>query len=125
MADPRHRLGGNAEDAAAAWLEACGWTVLARRYRSYGGGEVDLVLLDPQHTLVGVEVRARSSNRAGAPEETVDARRADRIARSLAAFAATAGVAHAGLRVDLVAAEPVPGPRAGYLRLRRVPDISG
>lgn len=122
MADPRHRFGSDAEAAAAAWLEGCGWRILARRYRSKAGGEVDLVMLDPRHVLVGIEVRARHSPRAGAPEETVDARRARRIARSLAAFAAGAGVAHVGLRVDLVAAEPF-GPRPGHLRLRRLPDI--
>jgi putative endonuclease len=122
MADPRHRFGGDAEDAAATWLEACGWRVLARRYRSKGGGEVDLVMLDPHHVLVGVEVRARRSRRTGAPEETLDARRSRRIARSLAAFATSAGLVHEGLRVDLVGAEPV-GERPGHLRLRRVPDI--
>lgn len=124
MADPRHRFGSDAEEAAARWLEACGWTVLARRYRSRGGGEIDLVMLDANDVLVGVEVRARRSTRTGAPEETVDARRSRRIARSLAAFAAGAGVAHGGLRVDLVAAEPV-AERPGHLRLRRVPHIAG
>lgn len=124
MTDPRHRFGSLAEDAAAAWLEGAGWTVLARRYRAIGGGEVDLVMLDPRHVLVGIEVRARHSRRAGAPEETVDARRTRRIARSLAAFAARAGVSHGGLRVDLVAVEPV-APGAVEVRLRRLPDIGG
>lgn len=124
MTDPRHRFGRLAEDAAAAWLERCGWTVLERRYRSAGGGEVDLVMLDPLRVLVGIEVRARHSRRAGSPEETVDVRRARRISRSLAAFAARAGVSHAGLRVDLVAVEPA-GPTAGQYRVRRLPDMEG
>lgn len=123
MSDPRHLFGARAEAAAAAWLEACGWTVLARRYRSAGGSEVDLILLDPRRTIVGVEVRARRSGRAGSPEETVDARRSHRIGRSLAAFASSATVPHTGLRVDLVAVEPVPGAEPGHLRLRRIPDI--
>ncbi len=124
MADPRHQFGIQAEDAAAAWLERCGWTVLARRYRSAGGGEVDLVMLDARHVLVGIEVRARHSRRTGAPEDTVDPRRARRIARSLAAFAAGAGVRHDGLRVDLVAVEAA-GMGPGHYRLRRLPDIGG
>ena len=123
MTDPRHRLGYDAEAAAATWLEARGWTVLARRHRSAAGGEVDLILLDPRRVLVGVEVRARRSSRAGAPEETIDARRAHRIGRTLAAFAIGANVPHSGLRVDLVAVRPLPGGR--QLQLRRVPDISG
>ncbi|MCA1587818.1 MAG: YraN family protein [Chloroflexi bacterium] len=124
MADPRHAFGSDAEAATAAWLEGRGWRLLRRRYRSKGGGEVDLVMLDPHRALVGIEVRARRTQRTGAPEETVDARRVRRIARSLATYAAAAGVAHDGLRVDLVAAEPV-GPRPGHIRLRRLPDIGG
>lgn len=123
MADPRHLFGAKAEDAAAGWLEACGWTVLARRYRSAGGGEVDLIMLDPRRTIVGVEVRARGSRRAGSPEETVDARRAHRIGRSLAAFARDSTVPHIGLRVDLVAVAPIPGGAPCHVRLRRIPDI--
>ena len=106
------------------WLEGRGWRVLARRYRSPGGGEVDLVMLDPQRVLVGIEVRARRTPRAGSPEETVDSRRVRRMARSLAAFAAGGGVAHDGLRVDLVAAEPI-GPHPRQVRLRRLPAIGG
>ena len=122
MTNPRHRLGLDAEDAVARWLVGSGWALLERRLRSAGGGEVDLVLLDPRRTLVGVEVRARRSSRAGRAEETVDARRVRRISRTLSAFAARSGVAHRGLRIDLVAAEPMPGaPRA--LRLRRIPDL--
>ncbi|MGZ8512126.1 MAG: YraN family protein [Candidatus Limnocylindria bacterium] len=124
MADPRHRFGIQAEDAAAAWLARCGWTILARRYRSAGGGEVDLVVLDPRRQLVGVEVRARHSRRTGAPEETVDPRRARRIARSLVAFAVNAGVRHDGLRVDLVAVETA-GSGVGEYRLSRLPGIDG
>ena len=124
MTDPRHRFGSLAEDAVAAWLEEAGWILLARRYRTAGGGEVDLVMLDPRRVLVGVEVRARHSRRTGSPEETVDARRGRRIARTLAAFAGRAGVSHVGLRVDLVAVEPA-GPGAGQYRLRRLPDIGG
>lgn len=125
MTNPRHRLGDDAESATAAWLAAAGWQVLARRYRSPAGGEIDLVALDPSGVLVGMEVRARRSDRAGTPEETVDVRRARRIARSLAAFAAEAGVRHAGLRVDLVAARPVDDAGGSGLYLRRLPDILG
>jgi len=124
VADPRHLLGISAEDATAAWLQASGWTLLARRYRSAAGSEVDLVLLDTDRILVGVEVRARTSHRAGAPEETVDPRRAARIARSVVAFAVEAGVRHVGLRVDLVAVTPAPA-GGRRLMLRRVPDIAG
>ena len=81
-------------------------------------------MLDPERVLVGIEVRARRTGRAGFPEETVDGRRVARIARSLAAFAVGGGLAHDGLRVDLVAAEPLPA-RPRHLRLRRIPVVGG
>ena len=124
MADPRHSFGSQAEDLVASWLVASGWRVLARRYRSPGGGEVDLVALDPRGTLVGLEVRARRSARAGPPEDTVDARHAARIGRSLAAFGASGVARHVGLRVDLVAVDREPGAPVRY-RLRRFPAVGG
>lgn len=124
MADPRHRLGLRAEEATNAWLSRHGWRALARRLRCPGGGEVDLVALDPSGILVAVEVRARGSSRTGPAAASVDRRRVARLARTLAAFAASdAAPPHRGLRIDLVTAEPVPGGPPGAWRLRRVPGI--
>ncbi|HEX2883085.1 MAG TPA: YraN family protein [Candidatus Limnocylindria bacterium] len=124
MGDPRHELGQRAEEVTDAWLTQHGWRVLARRLRSAGGGEVDLVALDPSGCLVAVEVRARSSARTGSAATSVDRRRVARLARTLAAFA-TSGTAppHRGLRVDLVTAEPIPDDPTGGWRLRRLPGI--
>jgi putative endonuclease len=122
MADPRHALGLRAEEAVAAWLRRAGWTVLAHRVRSGAGGEVDLIVLDPDRTLVAVEVRARRSGRAGAAGWSVDRRRVCRLQATLVAFARAAGPGHRDLRVDLVTAEPDPaGP--DRWRLSRLPDI--
>lgn len=122
MSDPRHALGHAAEEAVARWLTEAGWTILARRVRAGGGGEVDLIGLDPARTLVAVEVRARRSERAGAPAATIDRRRIRRLTSTLVAVAATAMVRHRGLRVDLVAVEPAPGDGDRW-RLRRTPGI--
>ena len=121
MGDPRHALGLAAEDAVAAWLTAAGWRVIRRRTRSAGGGEVDLVAIDPARTLVAVEVRARRTPRAGAAAMSVDGRRVARLGRTLAAIGATCGEPHGGLRIDLVSAEPTGDP--GRWRLTRVPGI--
>jgi putative endonuclease len=124
MGDPRHDLGRRAEEATDAWLARHGWRVLARRLRSAGGGEVDLVALDPSGILVAVEVRARRSVRTGSAGTSVDRRRVARLGRTLAAFATSeAGPPHRGLRVDLVTAEPIPDDPAGGWRLRRLPGI--
>lgn len=123
MADPRHLLGRAAEEATAAWLMRCGWRILERRHRSPAGGEVDLLALDPAGVLVALEVRARRARRAGPAAESVDGRRVRRLERTLASYAASAKLIHAGLRIDLVTAEPVVG--RGEWRLHRMPGIGG
>jgi putative endonuclease len=120
MADPRHALGSAAEAAVGVWLEACGWRIVGRRVRSAAGGEVDLVAIDPHGVLVAIEVRARRSTRAGPAATSVDAHRVRRLRGTLAARAAASGVAHDGLRVDLVTVEPEDG---GAWRLERMPGI--
>ena len=122
MGDPRHDLGIVAERAVAAWLEESGWRLLGRRVRAPGGGEVDIVALDPDGVLVGIEVRARRTARAGTGTESIDARRTARIGRTLVAFAAGARIGHRGLRIDLVSVMPEPGTDARW-RLRRIPNI--
>jgi putative endonuclease len=124
MPDPRHRLGHAAEAAVAEWLIASGWQVIARRVRAPGGGEIDLVALDRVDTLVGIEVRARHTARAGIGSETVDGRKAVRMARTLAAVAEGRRLPHRGLRLDLVCVMPEPG-EPGRWRLRRVPALTG
>ena len=121
MADPRHALGHHVEGAVAEWLTRTGWTVLARRVRSPGGGEVDIVAIDPDRVLVAVEVRARRRPRAGSAAESVDRRRIERMRRTLAALAPSAPP-HAGLRIDLVAAEPT-GDEGDTWCLRRMAGI--
>lgn len=122
MPNPRHALGMAAEDAVADWLVACGWQVIARRVRVTGGSEVDILALDPLRTLVAIEVRARRSHRTGAAAMTADPRRVARLRRSLAGMAMAASIAHRGLRVDLVTAEPLPG-AVGRWQLSRLPGI--
>ena len=117
------RLGRAAESAVAGWLLGAGWQILGRNVRSREGGEVDLLALDPTRVLVAIEVRARTTERAGHASATVDARKATRLERTLVACATAGGVPHVGLRVDLVTATPEPS-TPGRWRLRRIPGIS-
>jgi putative endonuclease len=121
MGDPRHLLGLAAEAAVAGWLTDAGWEVLERRARSPAGGEVDLVALDTERTLVAIEVRARRSRRAGGPAMSIDVARVTRLRRTLAGLASTGRYAHAALRVDLVTVEPSGAP--GRWRLVRLPGV--
>ena len=122
MPNPRHLLGLAAEDAVARWLTDAGWTIVGRRLRAGGGGEVDIVALDRSRTLVAVEVRARTTPRTGRAVETVDATRTARLGRTLSAIAARDRLDATGLRIDLVTAEPEPGD-IGRWRLRRTGGI--
>ena len=120
MADPRHDLGRAAERAVAEWLAAHDWRILAARHRS-SEGEIDLVALDPARCLVAVEVRLRSSGRAGDAVASMRPRHLRRVSAALVAFARGEAIPHDGLRVDLVAV--VPGPRPRTWRLTRMPAV--
>lgn len=123
MSDPRRRLGRAAESAVEAWLVRAGWRILERNVRSVGGGEVDLLAVDPSEALVAVEVRARTSARTGEASGSVDHRKALRLERTLVARAAASRVPHAGLRVDLVTVTPARD-APGHWRLRRIAGVS-
>jgi putative endonuclease len=118
MADPRHQLGHRAEDAVAAWLTSRGWRVLERRWRA-PSGELDLVCLDPQRRLVGVEVKLRRTGRAGSGAEALDRRRVARLRAALAEYATRSRTGCTGLRIDLVSVVPA----AGVWRLSRLAAV--
>lgn len=66
---PPHRLGRQGEDAAAAFLEARGWSIVARNYR-FGRREVDLVIRRGE-VLAFVEVKTRSGDGFGSPQAAI------------------------------------------------------
>lgn len=111
MTAPSQETGLNAERAVASWLADRGWTVIATRFRR-PVGELDLVAMDPARILVGVEVKARHTSRAGSPVESVDGRRIRRMRATLVAFVAerrAGSLRPAGLRLDLAAVVREPG----------------
>jgi putative endonuclease len=110
-AGPRGVIGAAAEDAAAAYLEAIGWTLLARNIR-LGADEIDIVARDDGDppALVVVEVRSRSGRRFGSAIESMDARKVARLYRAALALrrgghpaVATCHRLTTAWRVDLVA----------------------
>ncbi len=114
-AGPRGRTGASAEAAAAAYLTALGWLVVARNVR-VGRDELDLVAWTPapERQLVVVEVRARSGDAFGSGLESVDARKVARLYRAVGALRrcghpalGPGPLAHA-VRVDLVVLRRAP-----------------
>lgn len=83
---PTHRqyLGRWGERLAAAHLEGHGLQVVARNYRTRAG-ELDLVARQGEVTVF-VEVKARSSDAYGLPEEAVTARKRQHLLEAIQSF---------------------------------------
>jgi putative endonuclease len=80
----RARTGRDGETLARRYLEARGLRVLERNYRvargrSRFGGEIDLILLDADGTLVFVEVRVRRGGMGGGAAASVDSAKQARL----------------------------------------------
>jgi putative endonuclease len=80
-------LGDASEDRALAWLLARGLSLVQRNYRLAGGprvsaGEIDLIMLDSDGTLVFVEVRQRSQRAQGGAAASVGSRKQRRLVRA-------------------------------------------
>ena len=72
-----NELGAWGEEKAARFLQQQGYAVVARNFHSRFG-EIDLIAENDEY-LVFVEVRLRKSTRYGTPEETVDARKQQKL----------------------------------------------
>ncbi len=108
-------LGREAEALAAAHLERLGLTILARNLRT-PAGELDLVAREGR-TLVFVEVKARSGEAFGAPEEAVDTAKQARLIQAARAYLALQGGPPPPCRFDVVAVDFTEGaPRMRHLR---------
>lgn len=105
-------LGRRAEEAAAGALRAEGWSILGARLRT-PAGEIDLVA-ERDGLLAFVEVKARPSL-AMAAEALGPRQRARLLAAAEAWLAANPGHGAAGIRFDVLLADP-----AG--RVRRIAD---
>jgi putative endonuclease len=77
----RQKIGREAEDAAAAFLESRQLTILMRNYRCRSG-EIDIVAEARDGTLVIAEVRLRASSLYGGGAASVVWRKQQRIQRA-------------------------------------------
>ena len=73
MSPSRQQVGRWGEEAAARYLQANGYTILGRNFRT-AHGELDLVV-QKEGVLVFVEVKARSSHAFAYPEASVTLRK--------------------------------------------------
>lgn len=75
----KRKTGQEQEAKAACFLKTQGYQILERNYRCKKG-EIDLIAREGQY-LVFVEVKYRSTNESGLPEEAVDLRKQRQISR--------------------------------------------
>ncbi|TAL11647.1 MAG: YraN family protein [Nitrospirae bacterium] len=93
-------LGSEGERAAAAFLEARGYRIRERNYRTRLG-ELDLVA-EEGDTLVFVEVKVRRNDRFGGPAAAITAAKQARIARLAQQYVVSRRLGGRPCRFDVV-----------------------
>jgi putative endonuclease len=113
--DPRPALGRRAEALAAAHLAGLGWQVLDRNHRCKQG-ELDLVCRDGGYIRF-VEVRSRTGEQQGGPEESVGHVKARRVVAAATDWALSHGGLEQRFRFDVVAVTFGEGDAAPEIRV--------
>ena len=101
------------EDAAADFLTANGYTIVARNYR-IRSAEIDIIA-QIDDVIVFVEVKARSSTRHGLPSEAVNLRKQHKIIEAAGVFLQNEAFSDCACRFDVIEV---------YLRGERVEAIN-
>lgn len=94
-------LGKKGEDMAERHLVRQGYRILERNYRA-ARGEIDLIALD-QDTVVFVEVKTRTSDTFGAPEDSVFVRKQERMVQAALAYIKNKRLHQMACRFDVIA----------------------
>jgi putative endonuclease len=120
----RQRIGRWGETVASYFLEQRGYRVLARNVRT-GCGEIDLIARHESEMLVFVEVKTRTNENFGLPEEAVDARKLEHVFRAAEAYLqAHAELAEQEWRIDVIAIQGKPGEKAENVHIEHFKNIS-
>lgn len=88
------------EDCAAKFLEAQGYTIVARNFR-IRSAEIDIIARRDD-VLVFVEVKARSDIRHGLPSEAVTFRKQKKIIEAASVFLQNENFSECACRFDIV-----------------------
>ncbi len=114
-------MGIRGETIARKYLEQKGFKIVGANVFTHWG-EIDVIARDPlSHELVFVEVKTRSSHAFGFPEESLDARKKQRLARSIQRYFLTHQCDQESYRIDLVA---IDFDHRAYAHVRHYKNIS-
>ncbi|MDD4238657.1 MAG: YraN family protein [Desulfotomaculaceae bacterium] len=97
----RKLLGRQGEDAAARYLEKNNYQVLCRNY-TCRLGEIDIVARE-RDFIVFIEVRSRSSDDYGLPQESVTNRKKMKLRQLAWHYLKAVGQTNASCRFDVIA----------------------
>lgn len=105
-------VGAAGEDRAAAWLEARGWRIMARNFRS-PAGEIDIIA-EKDSQIAFIEVKAWRTLPSSELEYSIDARKQSRIARAARSWLSANRIpAGRRLRFDVIFLSGADGSRTG------------
>lgn len=113
MPDLRRPKGNAGEEIAASFLERLGYRIASRNFR-LRTGEIDIVAWDGA-TLVFVEVKTKTQQKFGQPEEMVTRRKQLVLERVAMAYIQRHACAGADVRFDVIAVQLAPN---------RAPDVT-
>lgn len=114
----RQQLGRWGENVAATYLEAQGYQILSRNWRTRRG-EIDLVAQIGE-TIAFVEVKTRRGREFGLPEEALTTKKAARLQSLAQAYMMQNDLDDVDWRIDLVAVEL--DQRGKLLRCEHIPN---
>ena len=106
-------IGALGEKIAAEYLTSLGYMIRERNFRSREG-EIDIIA-EKDDFLVFIEVRTRTSNSYGTPEESVTAQKKERLIALAEAYREDREDLPSSWRIDVVAIEL--GPKRKVARL--------
>lgn len=125
----KQRIGRWGETVAAYYLEQRGYHVLAHNVRT-GRGEIDLVARQEAASLRGdmlvfVEVKTRTNEQFGLPEEAVDERKLEHLFRAAEAYLQEhPELAEQEWRIDAIAIQGRPGEKTEDVHIEHFENIS-
>jgi putative endonuclease len=109
--------GRSGEEQAVEFLKKQGYKILETNFRSRFG-EIDIIAVD-RGTLCYIEVKTRSGQRFGLPEEAVGYHKLQHLLKTAAVYRSNRENLPEGERVDVVAIE------TGSDRLELIKNVTG
>lgn len=102
--DDRRVLGNEGETIAAQFLAHQGYDIIHRQWRGGGRGEIDIVA-QKDREYVFVEVKTRTGDEFGYPEEAVTHAKRAQLVRLIETYLARYQIAESKYRCDVIAIE--------------------